>query len=118
MTQPLTADERLAAAAQTALIESAAASDRAVQRAVRAEQRRIDAEARREREAETKAHYRSEFATDFGIAHLPRAVTDEVFEFAYREAHSDGWSTVENHYGEVAGVVLSAYEAGLKAVQA
>ena len=117
MSETLTAQQRLDRAAAQARTESAATADRAVQRAVRAEQRRIDAEARREREAETMAHYRSEFAAVFGIAHLPRAVTDEVFDFAYREAHSDGWSNVESHYGEVAGVVLAAFDAGKAAKQ-
>lgn len=54
-----------------------------------------------------RAEKAAEFADTYAEG-MPQVVTDRIFDFAYREGHSDGYSVVESFYKDVATIVAQA----------
>lgn len=78
-----------------------AAAKKAFESVTRKEQRAVEAAARRERDAEEREMFRVRMASEHAGG-LPPEVADAVWQRAWDEGHSSGWTSVEWHYEELA----------------
>ena len=75
----------------------------------RAEREARQAAAAKER-ADHAAQMYADHAEPFGI---PASVASAIYSLAYEHGHASGYSEVENYYGDFAGLVRVAFEAGM-----
>lgn len=74
-------------------------------------------EVRRRHEQERKELLARDLHDKYMTAHMPKEVSDRLFEFAWEEGHSSGTYEVERIYADVKDVVNKAFKAGVAFVE-
>lgn len=67
----------------------------------------------RETAAQERAAHARRCATDY-LPGIPDSLTGDVYDLAWEHGHASGFSDVENHYQDFAGLTLAAYAQGLR----